>query len=79
MSQEILNVEGMSCGHCKSAVESALNNIDGVTSADVNLENGQVSVQYDDSKVAVSQMKDAIEDGGRCRLIRQYSTSSTPN
>ncbi|WP_095975376.1 cation transporter [Staphylococcus aureus] len=48
MSQEILNVEGMSCGHCKSAVESALNNIDGVTSADVNLENGQVSVQYDD-------------------------------
>lgn len=44
MSQEILNVEGMSCGHCKSAVESALNNIDGVTSADVNLENGQVSV-----------------------------------
>lgn len=58
------NVEGMSCGHCKSAVESALNNIDGVTSADVNLENGQVSVQYDDSKVAVSQMKDAIEDQG---------------
>ncbi|MGT2653288.1 cation transporter [Staphylococcus aureus] len=49
MSQEILNVEGMSCGHCKSAVESALNNIDGVTSADVNLDkNGQVSVQYDD-------------------------------
>ncbi|HAR4636189.1 TPA: copper chaperone CopZ [Staphylococcus aureus] len=64
MSQEILNVEGMSCGHCKSVVESALNNIDGVTSADVNLENGQVSVQYDDSKVAVSQMKDAIEDQG---------------
>lgn len=64
MSQEILNVEGMSCGHCESAVESALNNIDGVTSADVNLENGQVSVQYDDSKVAVSQMKDAIEDQG---------------
>ncbi|HAR7274615.1 TPA: copper chaperone [Staphylococcus aureus] len=64
MSQEILNVEGMRCGHCKSAVESALNNIDGVTSADVNLENGQVSVQYDDSKVAVSQMKDAIEDQG---------------
>ncbi|MBK4050531.1 copper resistance protein CopZ, partial [Staphylococcus aureus] len=25
MSQEILNVEGRSCGHCKSAVESALN------------------------------------------------------
>ncbi|MFZ8167040.1 copper resistance protein CopZ, partial [Staphylococcus aureus] len=24
----------------------------------------QVSVQYDDSKVAVSQMKDAIEDQG---------------
>ncbi len=37
MSQEILNVEGMSCGHCKSAVESALNNIDGVTQLTLTL------------------------------------------
>ncbi|MDN8991545.1 cation transporter [Staphylococcus aureus] len=59
MSQEILNDEGMSCGHCKSAVEYALNNIDGVTSADVNLEKGQVSVQYDDSKVAETKLKDS--------------------
>ncbi|WFO07335.2 copper chaperone CopZ [Staphylococcus aureus] len=59
-----ISVSYLRAGHCKSAVESALNNLDGVTSAEVNLENGQVSVQYDDSKVAVSQMKDAIEDQG---------------
>ena len=64
----------------KVLLNLALNNIDGVTSAEVNLENGQVSVQYDDSKVAVSQMKDAIEDQGYdVVLIRQYSTSSTSN
>ncbi len=37
MSQEILNVEGWKWGHGKSAVESALNNIDGVTSATLTL------------------------------------------
>ena len=64
MGQKIINVEGMSCDHCKNAVESALAKINGVSAAEVNLDKGQVRVDYDEDKVQLSDMKDAIEDQG---------------
>lgn len=64
MTQEIIQVEGMSCQHCKNSVESALSNLNGVQSAEVNLEENNVRVEFDDSKVNITQMKDAIEDQG---------------
>lgn len=64
MAKETLNVEGMSCGHCKSAVEGALKNLDGVSEAEVNLDSGQVDVTFDESKVTVEAMKEAVEDQG---------------
>lgn len=64
MAQDILKVEGMSCAHCKNAVETALTELNGVESAQVSLEQGNVEIQYDDSKVSTTQMKDAIEDQG---------------
>ncbi|HLR19452.1 MAG TPA: copper chaperone CopZ [Staphylococcus sp.] len=64
MTSETIKVEGMSCNHCKQAVESALTNLDGVNSADVSLEEGNVKVDYDNNKVETSNMKNAIEDQG---------------
>ena len=64
MGQEIINVEGMSCDHCKNAVESALAKINGVSAAEVDLEKGQVRADYNEDKVQLSDMKDAIEDQG---------------
>lgn len=64
MGQKVINVEGMSCDHCKNAVESALARINGVSAAEVNLGKGQVRVDYDEDKVQLSDMKDAIEDQG---------------
>jgi len=37
-------VDGMSCNHCKASVENALNNLDGVDTADVNLPDGRATV-----------------------------------
>ncbi len=37
-SEIVIKIEGMSCGHCKAAVEKALEEVAGVTSAVVNLE-----------------------------------------
>jgi len=62
--EKTLNVQGMSCGHCKMAVEGALKKLDGVSAAEVNLEAGKVDVKYDDSKVSFEAMKDAIEEQG---------------
>ncbi|GGB76163.1 copper chaperone CopZ [Staphylococcus nepalensis] len=64
MTTETIKVEGMSCDHCKHAVESALTNLDGVSTADVNLDGGNVKVDYDDNKVSMTNMKEAIEDQG---------------
>ena len=37
MINKVINVEGMSCDHCRNAVESALAKLNGVTSAEVDL------------------------------------------
>lgn len=42
--KKILIVEGMSCGHCKAAVEKALKGIDGVENAVVDLNNKTAEV-----------------------------------
>jgi copper chaperone len=62
--EKTLKVEGMTCGHCKMSVEGALNKIDGVTGAEVNLEAGSVDVTFEESKVNVDAMKEAVEEQG---------------
>jgi copper chaperone len=42
-----LNVTGMSCGHCKAAVEKALKSVNGVSAVEVNLEQGKARVSGD--------------------------------
>jgi copper chaperone len=40
-----LNVTGMTCGHCKAAVETALKNVEGVNLVQVDLASGKASVE----------------------------------
>ena len=40
----VLKIEGMTCGHCKSAVEKALMKVPGVTQAEVDLAQKQAVV-----------------------------------
>jgi copper chaperone len=42
-----LNVTGMTCGHCKAAVEKALKSVNGVSAVEVNLEQGKAKVSGD--------------------------------
>lgn len=64
MQTEIIKVKGMSCGHCVTAVEGSVSDLDGVQEVKVNLDDGKVSVQFDSQKVQVKQIKEAIEDQG---------------
>jgi copper chaperone len=64
MESKTLNVEGMTCGHCKAAVTNALNELDGVKNVVVHLETGKVEVELDSSKVTEAEMREAIEDQG---------------
>ena len=64
MSKVVIQVEGMSCNHCKMAVENALRGLEGVDSVAVDLKKKTASVVYDEARCGVPAMKAAIQDEG---------------
>ncbi len=52
------------CGMCKSAIEKAVNNVDGVKSANLDLETKIVTVKYDVAKTNTDALKTAIVNIG---------------
>lgn len=62
-TEETITVEGMTCGHCKQTVEGALQALDGVTSAEVDLDARTVAVRYD-APVTRATVVGAIEAQG---------------
>lgn len=64
MSQSIrLSIEGMHCGSCVGHVDKALNAVDGVESASVNLASESAEVTLSGS-VSVEQLTQAVKDAG---------------
>lgn len=61
--KKILKINGMSCDHCVAHVKKALEQVDGVKSAEVSLENKQAKV-YLSKEVEEKAFKKAIEDAG---------------
>ncbi len=59
-----LGVEGMTCAACSAAVERAIRKLDGVQNASVNLMTNQAAVEYDPSKVKLSEIKAAVTKAG---------------
>ena len=47
MNQIELDITGMTCGHCQTGVTRALENVPGVTGAQVDLSTGKAVVQGD--------------------------------
>jgi copper chaperone len=64
MTDATFAVQGMSCGHCKAAVESELNTLSGVEHSNADVEKGIVEVRYDENQVSSEQLKGAIEEAG---------------
>lgn len=64
MSQVTLRVTGMSCGHCVRAVTEALQGVDGVISARVDLGRGTAVVEYDGSKTSPAELVSAVAEEG---------------
>lgn len=56
-----LTIEGMTCGHCKMAVEKTLQKLQGVESVAVDLERGTASVS---GEVSRELLVEAIEEEG---------------
>lgn len=64
MARSTLNVTGMTCDHCVAAVRNALEELPGVRSARVELENGRAVVDYDDTTASPRELTTAVADAG---------------
>ena len=64
MENVTLNVKGMSCGHCVKAIEGSVGVLDGVDRVNVDLKAGKVDVTFNNEKVSLEEIKEAIDDQG---------------
>ncbi len=64
MQTVTLGVQGMTCGGCVRSVTNVLKGVEGVSKAEVSLEQQRAQVEFDPQKVKLEQLKRAIEDAG---------------
>lgn len=62
MKKVVLQVEGMSCQHCVISIEGALKEIG--AAGKVDLGSNTVDVTYDEDKITIETVKEAIEEQG---------------
>lgn len=63
MSTSTYTVTGMTCGHCVQAVQSEIGKIDGVTTVDVDLASGRVTVDST-APVPADAVAAAVDEAG---------------
>jgi copper ion binding protein len=64
MTSTIINVKGMSCDHCKMAVTRAVSALEGVEAVEVSLENNTATVEFEENKLLLEAIKQAIQAQG---------------
>jgi len=64
MKETNLKIEGMHCTGCSTRLEKVLNNLEGVETAKVSLEEKIATIKYDETKINIENIKEAIEDAG---------------
>lgn len=62
--KETFRVPEVSCGHCKSSIETALQPLNGVVDAQVDIDAKVVAVDFDDAVVDRASVVRAIESAG---------------
>ena len=61
IKKETLEISGMSCAACSARIEKKLNKLEGVTKAAVNLAAEKAVIEYDSSRLKVSQLIKTVE------------------
>ena len=65
MTKKIFSVNGMKCVHCKANVENSIKSINGVNDAVADIEAKNVTVDFDDTVVFDTDIKNVVENSGR--------------
>ncbi|WP_234117869.1 heavy metal translocating P-type ATPase [Clostridium hydrogenum] len=64
MVNKTFDIQGMTCAACARAVERASKKLDGVEEANVNLATEKLNINFDEAKVSVNDIQNAIEKAG---------------
>lgn len=64
MTQKTFQVPEVHCDHCKSSIEGAVAELDGIRNVDVVISDATVAVEYDEAKVDLDLIKQTIEEQG---------------
>ena len=64
MKEVKLNIEGMHCTGCSTRLEKVLNNVDGVESVKVSLDEKIADIKYDETQVSENGLIEAVEEAG---------------
>jgi copper chaperone len=64
MASQVLKVTGMSCAHCKAAVEKAVGGVTGVQKVDADFKGNRVTVSFQEAPGTLDKVKAAIEEAG---------------
>ena len=64
MKHEKFTITGMSCSACSARVEKAVNKLDGIDKASVNLLTNSMQASYDENVVSEQDIIQAVIDAG---------------
>lgn len=64
MAKRTFSITGMTCAACARAIERSVSKVDGVKSASVNFATEKLTVEFDEGKVDLSRIKEAVEKAG---------------
>lgn len=64
MKEIKLKIEGMHCAGYSNRLEKILNNVDGIESAKVSLEEKSADIKYNEEEVELNTILQEIEDAG---------------
>lgn len=62
MKNITIKIKGMGCQNCVNAVTESLNELEGISKVNVSLEKESAEVEYDESKVNLDKMIEAIKE-----------------
>lgn len=57
-------IDGMTCASCAKAIERAVNKLDGIEDINVNVATERATINYDISKLKLTQIRNTIEKAG---------------
>lgn len=64
MTEQVLSVPEVHCGHCVSSIEGAVSALGGVEAVKVDLDARDVKVKFDEAAVTIDQIISTIVDQG---------------